>query len=193
MNCQNYIAFLESVSEEYPELSGALLEGYQNIVLTEGIGKGIKGLLVAACLLTGCAGNAGAIKDRLDGGPEEYVSGMDVSAPVNAKSVRELATKVSKQIAREAETSNTFRDTDSWKTAVGIKKALEMSHPDDGTSGKQLAELFERALNQQNKIFGAPKCCRDETDEQFTERNLASSDEPAQTGYFDEETNTWVY
>ena len=187
----DYIAFLESVGADAPMVRDALIEGYSGYVLNEGVGKTVKGLLLAAaCMLTACAGNAPSVKANMDD-MQSYMRGID-SNGVNAESVRELATRVSEQMHKEGETADNFRDTKAWKEAIAIKKALQESHPDDGTTGEGLASMFERSVNQQNKVFGAPPCCTEEDDESIHQRNMAAKIEPAQSHY-DEETNSWVY
>ena len=111
---------------------------------------------------------------------------------VNAETVRQLASRVSGEIRNEAETTDSFRETNAWKEAIAIKKALRESHPDDGSTGETLASLFERSVNQQNRVFGAPPCCTEEDDESIRRRNMAANIEPSQD-HFDEETNTWAY
>ena len=68
---------------------------------------------------------------------------------------------------------------------------MQESHPDDGSTGETLASLFERSVNQQNRVFGAPPCCTEEDDESIRRRNMAANVEPSQD-HFDEETNTWA-
>lgn len=186
-----YIAFLESIGSETPMVRNALIDGYSGYVLNESVGKTVKGLLLAAaCMLTACAGNAPSVKANMDD-MQSYMRGID-SNGVNAESVRELATRVSEQMHKEGETADNFRDTKAWKEAIAIKKALQESHPDDGSTGEGLASMFERSVNQQNKVFGAPPCCTEEDDESIHQRNMAANIEPAQSHY-DEETNSWVY
>ena len=187
----DYIAFLESVGADAPMVRDALIEGYSGYVLNEGVGKTVKGLLLAAaCMLTACAGNSPSVHANFDN-MQPYMRGID-SNGVNAETVRQLATRVSGEIHSEAEKTNSFRDTKAWKEAIAIKKALQESHPDDGSTGEGLASMFERSVNQQNKVFGAPPCCAEEDDESIRQRNMAANVEPSQ-GHFDEETSTWVY
>ena len=187
----DYVVFLESIGSETPEVRRALIEGYSGYVLNESVGKTVKGLLLAAaCMLTACAGNAPSVQANFDN-MQPYMRGIDGNG-VNAETVRQLATRVSDEMHAEAEKADSFRDTKAWKEAIAIKKALQDSHPDDGSSGEGLASMFERSVNQQNKVFGAPPCCTDEDDESIHRRNMAANIEPSQ-GHFDEETNTWVY
>lgn len=187
----DYIAFLESVGADAPMVRDALIEGYSGYVLNESVGKTLKGLLLAAaCMLTACAGNAPSVQANFDN-MQPYMRGIDGNG-VNAETVRQLATRVSDEMHAEAEKTDSFRDTKAWKEAIAIKKALQDSHPDDGSSGEGLASMFERSVNQQNKVFGAPPCCTDEDDESIHQCNMAANIEPSQ-GHFDEETNTWVY
>lgn len=187
----DYIAFLESVGADAPMVRDALIEGYSGYVLNESVGKTVKGLLLAAaCMLTACAGNAPSVQANFDD-MQPYMRGID-SNGVNAETVRQLATRVSGEIHNEAEKVDSFRDTRAWKEAIAIKKALQESHPDDGSTGEGLASMFERSVNQQNKVFGAPPCCTEEDDESIHQRNMAANVEPSQS-HFDEETNSWVY
>lgn len=187
----DYVVFLESIGSETPEVRRALIEGYSGYVLNESVGKTVKGLLLAAaCMLTACAGNAPSVQANFDN-MQPYMRGIDGNG-VNAETVRQLATRVSGEIHSEAEKADSFRDTKAWKEAIAIKKALQESHPDDGSSGEDLASMFERSVNQQNRVFGAPPCCTEEDDESIHQRNMAANVEPSQ-GHFDEETNTWVY
>lgn len=187
----DYIAFLESVGADAPMVRDALIEGYSGYVLNEGVGKTVKGLLLAAaCMLTACAGNAPSVKANFDN-MQPYMRGIDGNG-VNAETVRQLAARVSDEMHAEAEKTNSFRDTKAWKEAIAIKKALQESHPDDGSTGEGLASMFERSVNQQNKVFGAPPCCTEEDDESIHQRNMAANIEPSR-GHFDEETSTWVY
>lgn len=187
----DYIAFLESVGADAPMVRDALIEGYSGYVLNEGVGKTVKGLLLAAaCMLTACAGNAPSVQANFDN-MQPYMRGIDGNG-VNAETVRQLAARVSDEMHAEAEKTNSFRDTKAWKEAIAIKKALQESHPDDGSTGEGLASMFERSVNQQNKVFGAPPCCTEEDGESIHQRNMAANIEPSQ-GHFDEETSTWVY
>ena len=187
----DYIAFLESVGADAPMVRDALIEGYSGYVLSEGVGKTVKGLLLAAaCMLTACAGNAPSVKANFDN-MQPYMRGIDGNG-VNAETVRQLASRVSGEMRNEAETADSFRETNAWKEAIAIKKALQESHPDDGSTGETLASLFERSVNQQNRVFGAPPCCTEEDDESIRRRNMAANIEPSQD-HFDEETNTWAY
>lgn len=187
-----YIAFLESIGSETPMVRNALIDGYSGYVLNESVGKTVKGLLLAAaCMLTACAGNAPSVKANMDD-MQSYMRGID-SNGVNAESVRELATRVSEQMHKEGETADNFRETNAWKEAIAIKKALQQSHPDDGSTGENLASMFERSVNQQNKVFGVPPCCTEEDEASIQRRNMAANVEPAPQGHFDEESNTWVY
>ena len=187
----DYIAFLESVGADAPMVRDALIEGYSGYVLNEGVGKTVKGLLLAAaCMLTACAGNAPSVKANFDN-MQPYMRGIDGNG-VNAETVRQLASRVSGEMRNEAETADSFRETNAWKEAIAIKKALQESHPDDGSTGETLASLFERSVNQQNRVFGAPPCCTEEDDESIRRRNMAANIEPSQD-HFDEETNTWAY
>ena len=187
-----YAAFLESMSRTNPDLANTLLEAYQEIVLTEGIGKGLKGLLLAAgVFLTGCAGGHSSSSMEMADNIRTYMRGIDDNAQINEENVRQLAKHVSEQMFEEGKSGQEFRETPSWDMAVGITKALEKSTPDDNNSGEKLANLFQRTLNQQNKIFGIPPCCRDEDDASYRERNMASY-EPEQRSHYDEESNTWV-
>lgn len=187
----DYIAFLESVGADAPMVRDALIEGYSGYVLNEGVGKTVKGLLLAAaCMLTACAGNAPSVKANFDN-MQPYMRGIDGNG-VNAETVRQLASRVSGEMRNEAETADSFRETNAWKEAIAIKKALQESHPDDGSTGETLASLFERSVNQQNRVFGAPPCCTEEDDESIRRRNMAENIEPSQD-HFDEETNTWAY
>ncbi len=186
-----YIAFLESIGGETPMVRNALIDGYSDYVLNEGVGKTVKGLLLAAaCMLTACAGNAPSVQANFDN-MQPYMRGIDGNG-VNAETVRQLATRVSDEMHTEAEKANGFRDTKAWKEAIAIKKALQESHPDDGTTGEGLASMFERSVNQQNKVFGAPPCCNAEDEESIHQRNMAANIEPT-TSHYDEETNSWVY
>lgn len=188
----DYIAFLESVGADAPMVRDALIEGYSGYVLNEGVGKTVKGLLLAAaCMLTACAGNAPSVQANFDN-MQSYMRGIDGNG-VNAETVRQLATRVSDEMHTEAEKANSFRDTKAWKEAIAIKKALQQSHPDDGSTGENLASMFERSVNQQNKVFGAPPCCTEEEEASIQRRNMAANVEPAPQGHFDEESNTWVY
>ena len=187
----DYIAFLESVGADAPMVRDALIEGYSGYVLNEGVGKTVKGLLLAAaCMLTACAGNAPSVKANFDN-MQPYMRGIDGNG-VNAETVRQLASRVSGEMRNEAETADSFRETNAWKEAIAIKKALQESHPDDGSTGETLASLFERSVNQRNRVFGAPPCCTEEDDESIRRRNMAANNEPSQD-HFDEETNTWAY
>lgn len=187
----DYIAFLESVGADAPMVRDALIEGYSGYVLNEGVGKTVKGLLLAAaCMLTACAGNAPSVKANFDN-MQPYMRGIDGNG-VNAETVRQLASRVSGEMRNEAETADSFRETNAWKEAIAIKKALQESHPDDGSTGETLASLFERSVNQQNRVFGAPPCCTEEDDESIRRRNMVANIEPSQD-HFDEETNTWAY
>lgn len=187
----DYIAFLESVGADAPMVRDALIEGYSGYVLSEGVGKTVKGLLLAAaCMLTACAGNAPSVKANFDN-MQPYMRGIDGNG-VNAETVRQLASRVSGEMRNEAETADSFRETNAWKEAIAIKKALQESHPDDGSTGETLASLFERSVNQQNRVFGAPPCCTEEDDESILRRNMAANIEPSQD-HFDEETSTRVY
>lgn len=187
----DYIAFLESVGADAPMVRDALIEGYSGYVLNEGVGKTVKGLLLAAaCMLTACAGNAPSAQANFDN-MQPYMRGIDGNG-VNAETVRQLANRVSDEMHAEAEKADSFRDTKAWKEAIAIKKALQDSHPDDGFTGETLASLFERSVNQQNKVFGAPPCCTEEDDESIHRRSMAANVEPSQS-HFDEETNSWVY
>ena len=187
----DYIAFLESVGADAPMVRDALIEGYSGYVLNEGVGKTVKGLLLAAaCMLTACAGNAPSVKANFDN-MQPYMRGIDGNG-VNAETVRQLASRVSGEMRNEAETAGSFRETNAWKEAIAIKKALQESHPDDGSTGETLASLFERSVNQRNRVFGAPPCCTEEDDESIRRRNMAENIEPSQD-HFDEETNTWAY
>ena len=187
----DYIAFLESVGADAPMVRDALIEGYSGYVLNEGVGKTVKGLLLAAaCMLTACAGNAPSVKANFDN-MQPYMRGIDGNG-VNAETVRQLASRVSGEMRNEAETADSFRETNAWKEAIAIKKALQESHPDDGSTGETLASLFERSVNQQNRVFGAPPCCTEEDDESIRRRNMAANIESSQD-HFDEETNTWAY
>ena len=187
----DYIAFLESVGADAPMVRDALIEGYSGYVLNEGVGKTVKGLLLAAaCMLTACAGNSPSVKANFDN-MQPYMRGIDGNG-VNAETVRQLASRVSGEMRNEAETADSFRETNAWKEAIAIKKALRESHPDDGSTGETLASLFERSVNQQNRVFGAPPCCTEEDDESIRRRNMAANIEPSQD-HFDEETNTWAY
>lgn len=187
----DYIAFLESVGADAPMVRDSLIEGYSGYVLSEGVGKTVKGLLLAAaCMLTACAGNAPSVKANFDN-MQPYMRGIDGNG-VNAETVRQLASRVSGEMRNEAETADSFRETNAWKEAIAIKKALQESHPDDGSTGETLASLFERSVNQQNRVFGAPPCCTEEDDESIRRRNMAANIEPSQD-HFDEETNTWAY
>ena len=187
----NYITFLESIGADTPMVRDALIDGYSGYILNEGVGKTVKGLLLAAaCMLTACAGNAPSVKANMDD-MESYMRGIDHNG-INAESVRQLATRVSEQMHREGENADSFRDTPAWKEAIAIKKALMQYTPDDGSTGEGLASMFERSVNQQNKAFGAPPCCTEEDDESIHRRNMASSVEPTQS-HFDEDTNSWVY
>lgn len=187
----DYIAFLESVGADAPMVRDSLIEGYSGYVLNEGVGKTVKGLLLAAaCMLTACAGNAPSVKANFDN-MQPYMRGIDGNG-VNAETVRQLASRVSGEMRNEAETADSFRETNAWKEAIAIKKALQESHPDDGSTGETLASLFERSVNQQNRVFGAPPCCTEEDDESIRRRNMAANIEPSQD-HFDEETNTWAY
>ena len=169
----------------------SLIEGYSGYVLSEGVGKTVKGLLLAAaCMLTACAGNAPSVKANFDN-MQPYMRGIDGNG-VNAETVRQLASRVSGEMRNEAETADSFRETNAWKEAIAIKKALQESHPDDGSTGETLASLFERSVNQRNRVFGAPPCCTEEDDESIRRRNMAANIEPSQD-HFDEETNTWAY
>lgn len=188
----DYIAFLESVGADAPMVRDALIEGYSGYILNEGVGGTVKGLLLAAaCMLTACAGNAPSVQANFDN-MQSYMRGIDGNG-VNAETVRQLATRVSDEMHTEAEKANSFRDTKAWKEAIAIKKALQQSHPDDGSTGENLASMFERSVNQQNKVFGAPPCCTEEEEASIQRRNMAANVEPAPQGHFDEESNTWVY
>lgn len=190
-NHLKYIAYLESIGSDTPMLRDALISGYSGYVLNEGVGKTVKGLLLAAaCMLTACAGHGPSVQASLDD-MQSYMRGID-SNGVNAESVRQLATRVSEQMHKEGEQADSFRDTPAWKEAIAIKKALMQSTPDDGSTGEGLASMFERSVNQQNKVFGAPPCCTEEDEESIHQRNVAANVEPNQ-GHFDAESNSWVY
>ena len=190
-NHLKYIAYLESIGGDTPMLRDALISGYSGYVLNEGVGKTVKGLLLAAaCMLTACAGHGPSVQASLDD-MQSYMRGID-SNSVNAESVRQLATRVSEQMHKEGEQADSFRDTPAWKEAIAIKKALMQSTPDDGSTGEGLASMFERSVNQQNKVFGAPPCCTEEDEESIHQRNVAANVEPNQ-GHFDAESNSWVY
>ena len=149
-NHLKYIAYLESIGGDTPMLRDALISGYSGYVLNEGVGKTVKGLLLAAaCMLTACAGHGPSVQASLDD-MQSYMRGID-SNSVNAESVRQLATRVSEQMHKEGEQADSFRDTPAWKEAIAIKKALMQSTPDDGSTGEGLASMFERSVNQQNK------------------------------------------
>lgn len=187
----DYIAFLESIGNDVPDVRRALIDGYSGCILNESVGGTVKGLLLAAAaMLTACAGNAPSVQANFDN-MQPYMRGIDGNG-VNAETVRQLATRVSGEIQSEAETKDSFRETNAWKEAIAIKKALQESHPDDGSTGEKLASLFERSVNQQNKVFGAPPCCTEEDDESIRQRNMAATIVPSD-GHFDESTNSWVY
>jgi len=187
----DYVTLLESIGAEVPMVRDALIEGYSGYILNEGVGSTVKGLLLAAaCMLTACAGNAPSVQAGF-AEMQPYMRGID-SNGVNAETVRQLAARVSDEMQSEAEHASSFRDTKAWKDAIAIKKALQESHPDDGSTGEGLASMFERSVNQQNRVFGAPPCCTDEDDDSIRRRNMAANVEPRHS-HFDEETNTWTY
>lgn len=190
-NHVEYLTFLESIGSETPDVRRALIEGYSGYVLNESIGKTVKGLLLAAAgMLTACAGNSPSIQSTFYS-MQPYMRGIDGNG-VNAETVRQLASRVSDEIHSEAETAGSFRDTKAWKDAIAIKKALQESHPDDGSTGEGLASMFERSVNQRNKVFGAPPCCTEEDVDGIQRRNMTANVDPSR-GHFDEESNTWMY
>lgn len=195
MNLQHhleYATYLESIGGEAPMVGRALIDAYSGYILNESVGNTVKGLLLAAaCMLTACAGHAPNVKASYDD-MQSYMRGIDDNG-VNAESVRQLATRVSEQIQKESADADGFRDTDAWKEAIAIKKALQQSRPADGSSGEELASMFERSVNQQNRVFGAPPCCTEEDSDSIRRRNMASTVEAPTQSHFDEETNTWVY
>jgi len=187
----NYITFLESIGTDTPMVRDALIDGYSGYILNEGVGNTVKGLLLAAaCMLTACAGNGPSVKSNMDG-MQGYMRGIDGNG-VNAETVRQLADRVSERIHREGERADNFRDTDAWKEAIAIKKALQQSTPDDGSTGEGLARMFERSVNQYNEVYGIPPCCTEEDEDSIRRRNMAAKVEPVKA-HFDEETNSWVY
>ena len=187
----DYITFLESIGADTPMVRDALIDGYSGYILNEGVGNTVKGLLLAAaCMLTACAGNAPSVKSNMDD-MQVYMRGLGANG-VNEETVRQLANNVAERMHTEAEGADGFRDTRAWQDAIAIRKALMQSHPDDGSSGEQLASMFERSVNQQNRAYGAPPCCSDEDEDSIRRRNMEVADNGVK-GHFDEETNSWVY
>ena len=135
------------------------------------------GALVAGTIFSGCAGNAPKP------GTAEHALSIPDNAPVSADSVNQLAMDIANGIVDEMADSNSVTSTQSWKAAKDIYGKLVNGNR------KDLADMFARTINRENKkLFNTPPCC---DDKEYHNNELQSN--PYRGPVYNEETGMLEY